>query len=77
MPMVAPGEAHFPALTTAPPAGPAAENIAALSTAAAFSLTKRTPSRITGQFVLRVEDLALMPSMEPTYAEPSPFRNGE
>ena len=64
MPMVAPGEAHFPALTTAPPADAAAENIAALSTAAAFSLTKRTPSRITGQFVLRVEDLALMPSME-------------
>ena len=64
MPMVASGEAHFPALTTAPPAGPKAKDAAADSTAAAFSLTKRTPGRITGQFVVRVEDLALMPSME-------------
>ena len=43
MPMVAPGEAHYPALTTAPPAGPKAKDAAADSTAAAFSLTKRTP----------------------------------
>ena len=64
MPMVAPGEAHFVALTTAPPAGPKAKDAAADSTAAAFSLTKRTPTRITGQFVVRVEDLSLMPSME-------------
>lgn len=40
MPTVAPGEAHFPALT------------------------KRTPTRITGQFVVRLEDIALFPSME-------------
>ena len=64
MPMVASGEAHYPALTTAPPAGPKAKDAAADSTAAAFTLTKRTPGRITGQFVVRLEDLALMPSME-------------
>ena len=64
MPMVASGEAHFATLSTAPPAGPKAKDAAADSTAAAFSLTKRTPGRITGQFVVRVEDLALMPSME-------------
>ena len=64
MPTVAPGEAHFPALTTAPPAGPKAEDAAADATAAAFSLTKRTPTRITGQFVIRLEDIALFPSME-------------
>ena len=64
MPMVSPGEAHFPALTTAPPAGPKAKDAAAASTAAAFSLTKRTPVRITGQFLIRVEDIALLPSME-------------
>ena len=64
MPMVAPGEAHYPALTTAPPAGPKAKDAAADATAAVFALTKRTPGRITGQFVLRVEDLALLPSME-------------
>lgn len=64
MPTVAPGEAHFPALTTAPPAGPKAEDAAADATAAAFTLTKRTPTRITGQFVVRIEDIALFPSME-------------
>ena len=64
MPMVSAGEAHFPALTTAPPAGPKAKDAAAASTAAAFSLTKRTPGRITGQFIVRLEDMALMPSME-------------
>ena len=31
---------------------------------AAFSLTKRVPKRLTGSFTLRVEDLALLPSME-------------
>ena len=64
MPMVAAGEAHFPALTTAPPAGPKAKDAAADATAAAFGLTKRTPGRITGQFMVRVEDIALFPSME-------------
>ena len=64
MPMVTPGEAHFPALTTAPPAGPKAKDAAAASTAAAFTLTKRTPGRITGQFLIRLEDIALLPSME-------------
>ena len=64
MPMVAPGEAHFPALTTAPPAGPKAKDAVAESTAAAFTLAKRTPGRITGSFVVRLEDIALMPSME-------------
>ena len=64
MPMVAAGEAHYPALGTAPPAGPKAEDAAAAQTAAAFTLTKREPKRITGQFLIRLEDLALMPSME-------------
>ena len=64
MPMVAPGEAHFPALTTAPPAGAKAKDAAAAVTAAAFTLTKREPKRITGQFLIRLEDLSLMPSME-------------
>ena len=63
-PMVAPGEAHYPALTTAPPAGPKAADADAAQTAAAFTLTKRDPKRITGQFLIRLEDLALMPSME-------------
>ena len=64
MPQVSPGEAHFPALSTSPPASPKAKDAAADSTAAAFTLTKRTPGRITGAFEIRIEDLALMPSME-------------
>ena len=63
-PMAAPGEAHFPALTVAPPAGPKAADGAAAQTAAAFTLTKREPKRITGQFLIRLEDLALLESME-------------
>ena len=54
-PMVAPGEAHFPALETAPPAGPKAKDAAAAQTAAAFTLVKRDPKRITGQFLIRLE----------------------
>lgn len=64
MPMVDSGEAHYPALTTAPPAGMKAKDATADSTAAAFALTKREPGRLTGQFLIRVEDLALLPSME-------------
>lgn len=64
MPTVASGEAHYPALTTAPPAGPKAADAAADATAAAFTLAKRTPTRVTGQFVIRLEDIALFPSME-------------
>ena len=63
-PMVAPGEAHYPALGTAPPAGPKAADAAASEVAAAFTLVKRDPKRITGSFLIRLEDLALMPSME-------------
>ena len=65
MPMVSSlARAHFPALTTAPPGRPEVEGRRSASTAAAFSLTKRTPGRITGQFQVRIEDLALMPTME-------------
>lgn len=64
MPTVASGEAHYPALTTAPPAGMKAKDASADATAAAFTLTKREPGRLTGQFIVRVEDLALLPSME-------------
>ena len=45
MPVVASGEAHFPTLSTSPPAGPKAKDAAADATAAAFSLTKRTPGQ--------------------------------
>ena len=64
MPMVPAGVKHYPVLGTAPPAGPKAKDAAADSTAAAFTLANRTAKRITGQFVVRREDLAVMPDME-------------
>ena len=64
MPTVPAGEAHYVNLATAPPAGMKAEDAAADSTAGAFTLTKRTPGRLTGQFQYRVEDAALLPSIE-------------
>ena len=63
-PMVPPGVKHYPVLGTAPPAGPKAKDAAADSTAAAFTLANRTAKRITGQFLVRREDLAVMPGME-------------
>ena len=63
-PSVDSGVRYFPVLTTAPPAGPKAEGVAATATAAAFALNTRTPKRITGQFELSIEDLAVLPSIE-------------
>lgn len=63
-PMVPAGVKHYPVLGTAPPAGPKGKDAAADSTAAAFTLANRTAKRITGQFVVRREDLAVMPGME-------------
>ena len=64
MPSVPAGEQHHVVLTTAPPAGMVAKDGAAPATAATFTLTKREPVRLTGQYEVRVEDLALLPSME-------------
>ena len=64
MPTIPAGVKHYPVLTTAPPAGPKAKDAAADSTAAAFTLNNRTAKRITGQFAVRREDLAVMPGME-------------
>lgn len=63
-PTVEPGQANFPQLTTAPPAAPVAKDGSAPATAGAFTLATRTAKRITGEFEVRVEDLAIFPSME-------------
>ena len=63
-PSVASGEQRYPVLTTAPPAGIVAKDGAAPNRAGAFRLDTRLPKRITGQFEVRVEDLAVFPSME-------------
>ena len=66
MPMVAPGESHHVSRTDhrSPCRHRRPRTPWRLRPLPSFELTKRTPGRITGQFVLRVEDLALLPSME-------------
>lgn len=64
MPMVPGGQAAFPALTTAPPAGFQQADGAAANTAGAFTVTTRNPKRVTGQFLARIEDIALFPRLE-------------
>ena len=63
-PVVPPGVANYPVISTAPPSGAIAKDGAAVATAAAVRLDQRTPKRIAGQFLIRVEDLATMPSLE-------------
>jgi len=63
-PTVAQGEAFYPVMTTAPTAAAKAKDAAAPNTAGAFRLDTRKPVRVTGQFTVRVEDLALLPGME-------------
>ena len=63
-PTVETGQANYPVLTTVPTASSLAKDGAAPSTAGAFRLDTRTPKRVSGQFEVRVEDLALLPGME-------------
>ena len=63
-PVVAAGIQNFPVITTGVPAGAVAKDSPAVATAAAVRLDTRSPKRISGQFEIRVEDLATMPSLE-------------
>ena len=63
-PVVPPGVQNYPVITTAPPSGAVAKDTAAVATAAAVRLDSRSPKRVAGQFEIRVEDLATMPSLE-------------
>ena len=63
-PVVPPGIANFPVISTAPPSGAVAKDGAAAATAAAVRLDTRSPKRVAGQFQIRTEDLATMPSLE-------------
>lgn len=64
MPMVQPGQSAWPAITTAPPAGYKAAGSAADSTAAVYTVTNRTPKRLTGAFQVRQEDVAMFSRLE-------------
>ena len=69
MPMVGSGQVQIPKITTAPPADTLAKDGAAPSTAAAVTLVNQSPKRIAGQLEVRVEDLAVMPSLESALSE--------
>ena len=69
MPTVPAGQVQIPKITTAPPADTVQKDGAAPSTAAAVSLVNQAPVRIAGKLELRVEDLAVMPSLEAALSE--------
>ena len=69
MPSVASGQVQIPKITTAPPSDTLAKDGAAPVTAAAVSLVNQAPVRIAGSFEVRVEDLAVMPSLESALSE--------
>ena len=69
MPTVPMGQVQIPKITTAPPADTLAKDGAAPKTAAAVTLENQAPVRIAGQFEVRVEDLAVMPTLESALSE--------
>ena len=69
MPTVPMGQVQIPKITTAPPADTLAKDGAAPSTAAAVTLVNQAPVRIAGSFEVRVEDLAVMPTLESALSE--------
>ena len=69
MPSVPSGQVQIPKITTAPPSDTLAKDGAAPATAAAVTLVNQAPVRIAGQFEVRVEDLAVMPTLEAALSE--------
>ena len=69
MPSVPAGQVQIPKITTAPPADTLAKDGSAPATAAAVTLVNQAPVRIAGSFEVRVEDLAVMPSLEAALSE--------
>ena len=69
MPTHGAGAVQVPRVTTAPPADVLAKDAAAPSTAAVIALDSQTPKRISGQFQLRSEDLAVYPALEEVLGE--------
>ena len=69
MPSTGSGQVQIPRITTAPPADTLAKDAAAPSTAAAVALDNQSPKRISGQFEIRVEDLAVYAALEDVLGE--------
>ena len=69
MPTHGAGAVQIPRVTTAPPADTLAKDAAAPSTAAVIALDSQTPKRISGEFQIRTEDLAVYPALEAVLME--------
>ena len=69
MPMHGPGSVQIPRVTTAVPSDTLAKDAAAPVSAAVIDLVSQTPKRISGQFEVRAEDLAVYPELEQVLME--------
>ena len=69
MPMHGAGAVQIPRVTTAPPADTPGKEGAAPKTAAVIALDSKTPKRISGQFEVLAEDLAVYPALEAVLSE--------
>ena len=68
-PSVPAGQVQIAKVGTAPPSDTLAKDGTAPATAAAVSLVNQAPVRIAGSFEIRVEDLAVMPTLEAALSE--------
>ena len=69
MPSVPSGQVQIPKIGTKVPSDTLAKDASAPATAAAVTLVNQSPVRIAGAFEVRVEDLAVMPSLESALSE--------
>ena len=69
MPMHGPGTVQIPRVTTAPPSDTLAKDAAAPVSAAVITLDSKNPKRVSGQFEVRAEDLAVYPELEQVLME--------
>ena len=69
MPSTGTGQVQIPRITTPPPADTLAKDGSAPSTAAAVALDSQSPKRVSGQFEIRVEDLAVYAQLEDVLQE--------
>ena len=69
MPSVPSGQVQIAKVGTAPPSDTLAKDGTAPATAAAVTLVNQSPVRIAGSFEVRVEDLAVMPTLEAALSE--------
>ena len=73
MPTVEAGVPGYPVLTTGTPSGMVAKDGKATDTAAAITVLKSDAKRLTGAYVVRHEDMAVFPELEPALRRDIPM----